>query len=147
MLRSAACGQARDRLELGLSPAVASGPQWNASAMVAAIKPNVASQAKAPIRDPSILENLAVVLDGARRERFIDRAPTSYENSTTTIQCQKKSPAGWGGGRRITAIVLTNVSTRAEVWRVPGAKEKAPPSLAGLCPFWGLVDRMYDRDT
>jgi hypothetical protein len=31
--------------------------------MVAAIKPNVASQAKAPIRDPSILENLAVVLD------------------------------------------------------------------------------------
>src|SRR5438067_944854 len=44
----------------------------------------------------------------------------------------KKSPAGVRRGRRITAIVLTNLSTRAAVWRVPGGKEKAPPSPAGL---------------
>src|SRR6267154_342747 len=60
--------------------------------MIAAIKPNVASQAKAPISDATILRIWRLV-QGVRDGRVHPkRAPPSYENSASAAQCQKRAP-------------------------------------------------------
>ena len=59
--------------------------------MIAAIKPNVASQAKAPISDATILR-ISRLFQGVRDGRVHPkRAPPSYENSASAAQCQKRA--------------------------------------------------------
>src|SRR5258707_7259341 len=66
--------------------------QWNTSAMIAAIKPNVASQAKAPISDATILRNLAIVSGGARREGSSKTRATLIRKLGKRRPVSKKSP-------------------------------------------------------
>src|SRR5258707_15191106 len=67
--------------------------QWNTSAMIAAIKPNVASQAKAPISDATILRNLAIGSGGARREGSSKTRATLIRKLGKRRPVSKKSPA------------------------------------------------------
>src|SRR3977135_620994 len=109
--------------------------QWNTSAMIAAIKPNVASQAKAPISDATILR-ISRLFQGVRDGRVHPkRAPPSYENSASAAQCQKRArthpTAGIAAAMPLRQpISRMNNARRCEWWRwrigVPAEPELLP---------------------